>query len=95
MVTETPTDEYKFRIENRIERHGFLGLRKRLVPLLVLTRAIRRKGEIWEDGDPQYSVNTPIGHIDEVYYRDVTPEEFLNEYDVLCQRLAFGTQTDS
>jgi len=95
MVTETPTDEYKFRIENRIERYGFLGLRKRLVPQLILTRAIRRKGEIWETGDPQYSVNTPIGYVDEVYYRDVTPEEFLNEYNVLCQRLTFGTQTDS
>lgn len=95
MVTETPIDDYRFRIETRIERYGFLWLRKRLVTLLVLTRAIRRKGEIWETGDPQYSVNTPIANVDEVYYRDVTPEEFLNEYNVLCQRLTFGTQTDS
>lgn len=95
MVTETPTDDYRFRLESRIERYGFLWLRKRVEHLLVLTRSVHRRGEVWDTGDPQHASNTPLAYVDEVYYRDVTPEEFLNEYDVLCQRLAFGTQTDS
>ena len=95
MVTETPTDDYRFRVESRIERYGFLWLRKRLVQCLVLTRSVHRRGQVYDTGDPQYASNHPIAEVDEIYYRDVTPEEFLNEYNVLCQRLAFGTQTDS
>lgn len=95
MVTETPTDDYRFRIDSRVERYGFLWLKKRVIQKLVLTRSVHKRGQVYDTGDPQYAVNTPIAEVDEVYYRDVTPEEFLNEYNVLCQRLTFGTQKDS
>ena len=95
MVMETSTDDYRFRVESKIKRHGFLWLRKSVINHLVLTRSVHRQGQIWDTGDPQYACNTPIAEVDEVYYRDVTPEEFLNEYNVLCQRLTLRTQKNT
>ena len=95
MVTETPTDDYRFRIETVIKRYGFLWLKRKLKHRVVLQRSVHKKGELWDTGDPQHAGYSPLAIVDEVYYRDITPEEFLNEYSVLCKRLASRTQENN